>query len=210
MVGGPIVLASTSEARRRLLAQIVGSFVSIAPTCDEHAILGRDPTETALLRGVAKAESVRGLGTLGDAWIIGSDQLVELDGEILGKPGTEERARAQLGRLAGRTHRLITSVVLLGPDVHEHHVAVHRLTMRPLDAREIAAYVALDHPEACAGSYRFESHGAALMATVLGGDRTAIQGLPLRALSAMLLRSRGAPLDGPALRIGPTENVRSR
>lgn len=216
---GPIVLASTSEARRRLLAQIVGSFASVAPRCDEHTIHGRDPKETALLRAVAKAESVRSDVPQG-AWIIGSDQLVELDGEILGKPGTEERARAQLQRLSGRTHRLITAVVLLGPDVREDHVEIHMLTMRPLDALEIAEYVRLDRPSECAGSYRFESRGAALMSTVLGGDRSAIQGLPLRALSAMLLRSRGAALDGPLSRmnappatpavIGPTENVRSR
>jgi septum formation protein len=213
-----IVLASTSEARRRLLGEIVGSFVSVAPTCDEHAIHGQTPSETALLRALAKAESVRASVPRG-ALVIGSDQLVELDGIILGKPGTEERACAQLGQLAGRTHRLITAVVLLGPDLREEHIAVHLLTMRPLDAREIAEYVALDRPEACAGSYRFESRGAALMSTVLGGDRTAIQGLPLRALSAMLHRSRGATLDGPAARIhaptatpaqGPTENVRSR
>ncbi len=214
MSRGPIVLASTSEARRRLLAQIVDSFVAVAPTCDEDAIHGRDPTETALLRAAAKAESVRDLAphelVPRDAWIIGSDQLVELDGAILGKPGTEERARAQLARLAGCTHRLITAVVLLGPDSRVEHVAVHQLTMRPLGPEEIAEYVALDRPEACAGSYRFESRGAALMSTVLGGDRSAIQGLPLRALSAMLLRARGAGLDGSASRTGPTENVRSR
>jgi septum formation protein len=224
MSAGPIVLASTSEARRRLLAEIVASFRSVAPTCDEHAIHGADPEETALLRAYVKAESVRGPTAHPlvprDAWVIGSDQVVDLDGAILGKPGTEERARAQLAALAGRTHRLITSVVLLGPDVREHHVAMHLLTMRPLSATEIAEYVALDRPEACAGSYRFESRGAALMSTVLGGDRTAIQGLPLRALSAMLLRSRGAPMDGPRSPMsaptaapvvnGQTENVRSR
>ncbi len=131
MPHGPIVLASTSEARRRLLAQLVPSFVAVAPTCDEHAIVGADPRETALLRAVAKAESVRASVPPG-AWIIGSDQLVELDGEILGKPGTQARACAQLTRLAGTTHRLLTAVVLLGPDAREEHVASHLLTMRPL------------------------------------------------------------------------------
>ena len=103
-----------------------------------------------------------------------------------------------------------SQVVLLGPDVREQHVAIHLLTMRPLGAAEIAEYVALDRPEACAGSYKFESRGAALMATVLGGDRTAIQGLPLRALSAMLHRSLGAARGASVPRIRRAENVRSR
>ena len=208
MRGGPIVLASTSEARRRLLAQIVPEFVAISPTCDEHAIQGADAGETALLRAFAKAESVR--ASFPGGWVIGSDQVVDLDGAILGKPGTPDRACAQLAQLAGRTHRLLTSVVLLGPDSREQHLAQHRLTVRPLTHREIAEYVALDRPEGCAGSYRFESHGAALMSTVLGGDRSAIQGLPLRALSAMLARSRGGLRVGSASRITATENVRSR
>jgi len=112
MSAGPLVLASTSQARVRLLGRLGQSFVTASPTCDEHALHGRTPDQTALLRALAKAESVRSQFP-SDAWIVGSDQLVDLDGEILGKPGTRERACAQLARLAGRTHLLVTAVVVL-------------------------------------------------------------------------------------------------
>lgn len=187
---GPLVLASTSEARRRLAMRLGLDFVSVAPTCDEAALHGRTPDQTALLRAFAKAESVRGAHPR-EAWIVGSDQLVELEGRILGKPGTTERACAQLAELAGRTHRLVTAVVVLGPDVRESRIVVSRLTMRALTAAEIAAYVAADAPEACAGSYKIECGGRELFSSVVTPDETAIEGLPLVALSGMLARLRG-------------------
>ena len=192
-VPGPLVLASTSEARRRLVGRLfqgAGSLagvelVTAAPTCDEAAIHGRTPDQTALLRAFAKAESVRAQFPR-SAWITGSDQLVDLDGRILGKPGTTERACAQLAELAGHTHRLVTAVVVLGPDVRESRVVVCRMTMRALSPDEIAAYVAADAPEACAGSYKFECGGRALFESVQTTDESAIEGLPLVALSGML------------------------
>jgi septum formation protein len=191
MSAGPLVLASTSEARRRLVQRLGHEVMSVAPTCDEDALHGRTPDQTALLRAFAKAESVR--GTLPrDAWIIGSDQLVDLDGRILGKPGTTERACAQLAELAGRTHRLVTAVVVLGPDVREGRIVVCRMTMRSLGAEAIAAYVAADSPEACAGSYKFECGGRALFDEIETSDESAIEGLPLVALSGML----GPRFDG--------------
>lgn len=161
------------------------------PQVDEHALHGRTPDETALLRAFAKAEDVRArVGK--DAWVIGSDQLVDLDGDVLGKPGSPERARAQLARLAGRTHRLVTALVVLGPGVRESRVVVTRLTMRALTEAEIADYVAADRPEACAGSYKFESLGRALFTAISAGDETAIEGLPLGVLSSMLRPLRDA------------------
>lgn len=191
MSAGSLVLASTSEARSRLLGRLGHTFVAVAPTCDEAALHGRTPDETASLRAFAKAESVRGLFPR-EAWIIGSDQVVDLDGQILGKPETTERACAQLAELSGRTHRLVTAVVVLGPDVRETRLVVSRLTMRLLEAAEIAAYVATDAPEACAGSYKIECTGRALFSQIVTSDETAIEGLPLVALSGML----GPLLDG--------------
>jgi septum formation protein len=125
-----------------------------------------------------------------DALILGADQMAELDGERLHKPGTAEAAAAQLRRLAGRTHRLITAVTLLrGVDGRaETIVDVHELTMRPLSQRAIEAYVARDAPLDCAGSYRIEALGIALFERVSGADFTAIVGLPLTAVVTLLER----------------------
>jgi septum formation protein len=198
--GPPLVLASTSEARQRLMARLGHPFETVAPTCDEAALHGRTPDETALLRAFAKADSVRAAFPR-SAWIVGSDQVVDLDGRLLGKPGTPERACAQLAELAGRTHRLVTAVVVLGPDVRESRMAVCRMTMRPLSASEIAAYVATDHPEHCAGSYKFECGGRALFDRVVTTDESAIEGLPLDLLSGMLggLRGGVAVARGPGI-----------
>lgn len=190
-----LVLASTSEARRRLVARLGMNVVTVAPTCDEEALHGRTPDQTALLRAFAKAESVRGAFPT-SSFVVGSDQLVDLDGRILGKPGTTEAACAQLAELSGRTHRLVTAVVVLGPDVRESRVVVCRMTMRSLSDAEIRAYVALDAPEGCAGSYKFERNGRALFARVDAADETAIEGLPLAALSSMLGPLRGVVRAG--------------
>ena len=116
------------------------------------------------------------------------DQLGEVDGEALGKPHTAERARAQLRRLAGREHRLHTAVAV-------HHRASGRtetavdttaLVMRALTDEAIADYVARDAPLDCAGSYRVESLGIALFERVRGDDFTAVIGLPLTRVVALL------------------------
>jgi len=185
MSGGSIVLASTSEARRRLVARLGMDFAFVAPTCDEKAIHGRTPDETALLRAFAKADSVR-TGFSPQTVVVGSDQVVDLEGRTLGKPGTPERARAQLAELAGRTHRIVTAVVVLGRALRESRIVVSRMTMRALGAEEIAAYVAADAPEGCAGSYKLECGGRALFSRIETSDETAIEGLPLVALSGML------------------------
>ena len=132
-----LVLASTSEARRRLIGRLGHEVTAVAPTCDENTLVARTPDDTALLRAFAKADSVRSLFPK-TAWIIGSDQLVDLEGRILGKPGTTERARAQLAELSGRTHRLVTAVVVLGPPVssggpgRESRIVVSRTDIKPV------------------------------------------------------------------------------
>src|SRR5207342_1831575 len=102
------------------------------------------------------------------------------------------------------THRLVTAVVVLGPEVRESRIVVSRLTMRPLSEAEIAAYVAADAPEACAGSYKIECGGRALFAEIAASDESAIEGLPLVALSGMLAPHFDGGLTGgvPARGIG--------
>lgn len=190
------MLASTSRYRRELLARLGLPFEAIAPTYDEDAHkaslahLGAEALSLELARG--KARSVA--RERPDAIVIGSDQIAVIDDARLDKPGTAERAREQLARLAGRTHRLVTSVVVLHGERELVHVDVHALTMRALDAAQIEDYVARDAPLDCAGSYRSESLGVALFEHIRGDDATAVIGLPLTAITRMLAALGADPL----------------
>ena len=188
--GAPLVLASTSTGRRALLDRLHVPYEAMSPDLDEDTIGGDSAEEIARSRARAKAERVASLRP--DALVIGADQVVEVDGAILGKPGTDERAVAQLRQLTGRMHRLITAVALVGrgaPEGGESGIDVHRMTMRPLDDAEIRRYVAADAPAACAGSYKVESLGIALFERIEGDDWTAIVGLPLMMVCSMLRRA---------------------
>ena len=189
MEAPPLVLASTSRYRRELLARLGLPFSARAPACDEDAIkrgLDLAPLELAAYLARAKAESL--CAELPSGVIIGSDQIAEIDGVILGKPGTADRAAEQLALLAGRTHRLITAVAVAHPGgaIVSEHVDVARLTMRPLVSAQIARYVAADAPLDCAGSYKLEARGITLFSRIESEDSSAITGLPLIALTTML------------------------
>lgn len=187
MEAPPLVLASTSRYRRELLARLGLPFSVRAPACDEDAIkrgLDLAPLDLAVHLARAKAESLS--AELPSGVIIGSDQIAEIDGVILGKPGSADRAAEQLALLAGRTHRLITAVVVAHPGGVIEHVDVARLTMRPLAAAQIARYVAADAPLDCAGSYKLEARGITLFSRIESEDSSAITGLPLIALTTML------------------------
>jgi septum formation protein len=204
-----LILASTSRYRQELLARLGLAFEAIAPPYDEERgkaeLAHLDPEALSLALGRGKARSIAALHD--DAIVIGSDQIAVLDGARLDKPGTHERARAQLSRLAGRTHRLVTSVVVIDArsGLERDHVDVHELTMRPLSGTQIAAYVARDAPLDCAGSYRVESLGVALFDRVRGDDATAIVGLPLVAVTRILVAMGLDPLAG-----GETHEGRSQ
>jgi septum formation protein len=186
-----LVLASTSIYRRQLLARLGVPFSVAAPACDEEALKDPSLAPTALASHLAREKARSLWSRWPDAHVLGSDQLVETDDEVLGKPGTAEGAVSQLSRLAGRSHRIITAFALLGPDgsVMEH-VDIHTLHMRSLTHSELERYVAADQPLDCAGSYKIEARGIALFERIEGGDFTAIMGLPLIALTSAL-RARG-------------------
>lgn len=194
-----IVLASTSRYRRELIARLTIDVEQAAPPFDEEAekprLAGRPVEELVATLARGKALSLR--AAYPDALLIGSDQAAEIDGEVLGKPGTEEGARAQLRRLSGREHRLLTAVaVLRASDGRiEEALDVHRLRMRQLTDREIEAYVRRDQPLDCAGAYRVEALGIALFERVTGDDFTAVIGLPLTRVVAMLERFGVRVLD---------------
>lgn len=181
-----IVLASTSRYRRALLEQLRLPFEVAAPDYEERHDLPLTPEELVVELARGKARSLSSAWP--DALILGSDQAAELDGEILGKPGTPERAVEQLMRLAGRTHRLLTAVALYDARAGTTATALttHEMTMRPLSRVEAEAYVRSDDPVDCAGSYKVESLGIALFERMRGDDHTGIVGLPLTAVVSLL------------------------
>ena len=127
-----------------------------------------------------------------EALVLGADQLAEVDGRALGKPGSREEARAQLGSLLGRSHRLLTAVALVGGGEEQLELDVVTLRFHPVSADELERYLDTGEWQGCAGGYRIEGRGQALVDT-LEGDRTSVQGLPMLPLVRML-RARGFPL----------------
>lgn len=181
-----IILASTSRYRAALLEQLCLPFTAVAPAYEEEHALPLPPEELVVELARRKAESVAGEHP--GALIIGSDQGAEVDGQLLGKPGTADRAVAQLMRLSGRTHRLLTGVALhdARTGTTRAELTVHRMRMRAFSEQEARRYVQRDQPVDCAGAYKVESLGIALFEGMTGDDCSAIVGLPLLSVVRLL------------------------
>jgi septum formation protein len=183
-------LASTSKYRRELLARLHLPFSCIAPGVDEAVRRGEQPLALAARLARAKAAAVALQHP--DAWVIGSDQVAVLAGSegelILGKPGTEARCLEQLRSCSGSTVSFMTAVAVVRHDgraVHEF-IDTTRVTFRRLDEETIARYVAVEAPVDCAGGFKSEGLGIALCESIDSGDPSALIGLPLIRLSAVL------------------------
>ena len=185
-----LVLGSTSRYRADLLRRLLPDFEQRAPGTDETLRPGEVPREGALRLAIAKAAGA-GHG-LTDALVIGSDQLAELHGRALGKPGSIESAHTQLAACAGREVQFHTALCLLDTrDGRQRtHVDTTRVRFRALSSAEIARYVEREQPLDCAGSFKCEGLGIALFDAIESVDPTALIGLPLIAL-ARLLREAG-------------------
>ena len=184
-----LVLASTSPYRRELVSRLGVPFSAVAPLCNEEELKASALSPRLLAQLLAREKALSVAAENGDAFVLGSDQLVELDGKVFGKPGSSEGAVAQLSQLSGRAHRLITAFSLVTPEgALDEHIDVHTLSMRPLSREELTRYVDRDQPHDCAGSYKIERQGIALFERIEGEDFTAIMGLPLMALSDRLRR----------------------
>lgn len=181
-----IVLASTSPYRRAQLEQIGLSVQPEPPGVDEEAVKAAGLTPRALAEKLAELKANAVAARFPDAAVIAGDQLVELEGQVLGKPQTTARAVDQLERLAGKQHTLITAMVVALQGNLQRHTDVTRLTMRPLDREALARYVEADQPLDCAGSYKLEARGIVLFERIETEDCSAITGLPLMALVSML------------------------
>jgi len=185
----PLILASTSRYRKDLLARLGLPFTCEAPGVDEDAVksdgaLAPRRLAEVLAEHKALAVAARHPGAV----VIGGDQLAHLEGAILGKPGTAAAAEAQLARLAGRTHELVTAMCIVHPGGFERHTDLARLRMRQLDTAAIRRYVAADAPLDCAGAYKLECRGIALFEEISCADHTAITGLPLLWTAGVLAR----------------------
>lgn len=196
----PLVLASTSRYRHKLLTQLDLPFVAAAPTFDErtedHRFAALGAEGFALYLAHAKAGSLR--ASHPDGWILAADQIVVLPpGDLLHKPETAERAVEQLMRMSGHQVHLITGVVLLdaATGVAREAIDRHNLSLRAFGRAEAEAYVARHQPLDCAGSFRIEDAGITLFERIEGADFTGIIGLPLIAV-CRLLRGVGL-LPGP-------------
>ncbi len=188
----PLILASTSRYRQELLTRLRLPFEAIAPEVDETPLAGEVPAALAERLALAKARAVASLHP--HAVVIGSDQVADLDGEPLGKPGSHEAARAQLQRMSGREVVFQTAVAVAAPGLAAIERAEVRVRLRPLSEREIEAYLLADQPYDCAGSAKVESLGIALLDAVVSDDPTALIGLPLIRTCRLLRRAGLEPL----------------
>jgi septum formation protein len=196
--GVRLVLASTSRYRRELLARLGLPFEVLAPNVDETPLAGETPSATALRLSVLKAQAAATRHR--DALVIGSDQVLMLDAEQLGKPGDYDRAFAQLKKMQGRAMVFHTALTLLNSrtgtaQTRDVPTVVH---IRPLTDAQIDAYLKKEQPYDCAGSAKSESLGIALMARMESADPTALIGLPLMALTEMLANEGIDVLTWPA------------
>lgn len=185
-----IVLASTSPYRKALLQQICPDFVTAAPLCHEEIDPEIAPELQVRHLAQRKAESLA--EHFPDALIIGSDQLfADPRGRTHGKPGTFERAEEQLVAMSGRTHTFYTGLALYDSRDRscQSGCETFSVTLRSLGREQIRAYLLRERPFDCAGSFKIEGLGIALMEKTCGNDQTALVGLPLILLTTFLLNA---------------------
>ncbi len=189
----PLVLGSTSRYRRELMQRLNVPFQVAAPDVDETPLPGEAPVDLAQRLALAKAKSVA--QQFPQAVVIGSDQVADLGGEPLGKPGTHKRAVAQLRRMRGQVvvFQTALAVVCLETGFEAHDLAAVAVKFRPLSDAAIEAYLRAEQPYDCAGSAKSEGLGIALLESIDNDDPTALVGLPL-IRTCRLLRAAGLPL----------------
>jgi septum formation protein len=181
-----IVLGSTSRYRAELLHRLLPDFTTSAPGTDETPLAGETPAARALRLAIAKAEAAA--AGFHDALVIGSDQVAELDGRLLDKPGSAERARDQLAASAGCEVNFHTALCLFDTRDGRRHTHVDHacVRFRELGAAEIDRYIEREQPLDCAGSFKCEGLGISLFESIESRDPSALIGLPLIALSRLL------------------------
>ncbi|MFC5498771.1 Maf family nucleotide pyrophosphatase [Caenimonas terrae] len=188
-----LVLGSTSRYRRELLQRLHLRFEVASPDVDETPNAGEHPRELALRLALAKAQVVA--ARFPAAVVIGSDQVADLDGLALGKPGTHDRAVEQLRHMRGRSVVFQTAVAVVCQDTgfQQVELAPVRVRFRDLSDAEIEAYLEREQPYDCAGSAKSEGLGISLLDAIDSDDPTALVGLPL-IRTCRMLRAAGVKL----------------
>ena len=188
-----LILASTSTYRHLLLQRLGLAFETQAPGVDETALVEELPFDLVARLARQKAQSVADRSP--KAIVIGSDQLAELNGQVIGKPGDHRTAVEQLSSFSGQTVRFLTavSVQCSGSGFIDQHTDITEVCFRKLSSEEIESYLRQEKPYDCAGSFKSESLGVVLLERITSNDPTAIIGLPLIRTSEML-RNAGLQL----------------
>lgn len=188
------VLASQSPYRKQQLQTFLGGlsfrFIVAHPLCDEDKLKtdfkGLSPELLSVELAKAKAKSL--ISTYPNAIIIGCDQIVVLEGSVLGKPKTKKNAMKQLTVLQNRKHSVVTSLAVWRNGTFLTHTDVSTLSMRKLTEQQINKYLQIDKPFDCAGSYKIEGVGIGLFTKIESQDPTAVIGLPLIGFHHLLLK----------------------
>ena len=191
--GRALVLGSTSAYRRELLERLRIPFTTAAPDVDETPETGETPVRLAERLALAKALAVAKIYP--DAVVIGSDQVADLNGLPLGKPGTHEKAVEQLHLMSGQTviFQTAVAVVCLQNGFQQTSLAAVRVQFRSLESDEIENYLRAEQPYDCAGSAKSEGLGITLLASIESDDPTALVGLPL-IRTCQMIRAAGVKL----------------
>jgi septum formation protein len=189
----PVILGSTSRYRKELLSRLRIPFEVCAPHVDETPLMGEAPQALALRLALAKALAVAKLNP--NAVVIGSDQVADLEGLPLGKPGNHANAILQLQQMRGKTviFQTALSVVCLANGYEKTSLAAVKVKFRDLTDAEIENYLRAEEPYDCAGSAKSEGLGIALLEAIDNDDPTALVGLPL-IRTCQMLREAGVKL----------------
>jgi septum formation protein len=189
----PLILGSTSRYRKELLSRLKIPFESVAPNVDETPHNQESPKDLALRLALAKARAVALKNP--EAVVIGSDQVADLEGMPLGKPGNHTNAILQLQRMRGKTviFQTALSVVCIASGYERTDLAAVKVKFRDLSDAEIESYLRAEEPYDCAGSAKSEGLGIALLESLENDDPTALIGLPL-IRTCQMLREAGVKL----------------
>ena len=189
-----IILASTSASRKKILTKFGIPFECVAPVCDETPLPNESAVELVLRLSKIKASSL--VAHYPDSIIIGSDQVGVLDGKIIGKPLTVERARQQLIKSSGKTVHFYTGLTVINTET-EQQITLYEpfdVVFRKLSPEEIDAYIAKEQPLQCAGSFKCDELGITLFEELKGDDINTLVGLPLLRLNKIMIEMGYNPL----------------